>query len=215
MSKPDYETELKAALKANVADIPKLLAAGDSNLMGKIAGFAERFGYEIGQVLIEVKNNPMFAAWFAVSPSRQNIYEVIAAKHIEKLLNVRDFRKLGTGELSVLQGSVRSRKDLVKDGGRTNAKTIDFEWKTGDKTIYVSHKYTRDEGGAQDNQYHDLQQFIREARDSTREDAVFIAIADGPYYEGRRITDLKNLANGRNTFAITIDELDKLLEQFT
>lgn len=47
------------------------------------------------------------------------------------------------------------------------AKTIDFEWDYKGYKIYASHKYTKDRGGAQDNQYKDLQEFIRQCREST------------------------------------------------
>mgnify|MGYP000241638231 CR=1 FL=1 len=212
MPKPDYAAEHKKALRANAAAIPAQVLAGDANLKKKIANFAERHGYTVDEVLKKIKKDPMFAAHFAVDPSRQNLYETIAARYIGALPLVNDFKKLHNGALSVLQGAVMSKKELDKQGGTSRAKTIDFAWDTCGKQIYASHKYTRDEGGAQDNQYGDIQQFIREARDSTLKNTIFLAIVDGPYYEGARLSVLKSLANNRNVFAMSIDELPRWLK---
>ena len=215
MRSPNYEGEHQKALRANAAAIPKLLKAGDDNLLEKVTNFAARFGFDLKDVLKKVEKDVMFAAHFAVSPSRQNIYENIAAQHIGTLPNVKNFQKLPTGALSVSQGAVMSRAELARHGGRSGAKTVDFTWEVGKTRVYASHKYTKEEGGAQDNQYQDLQQFIKEARDSSLKSTVFIAIADGPYYKGRRLKNLKSLANGRNVFALSIDELPGLLKKFS
>lgn len=213
MSRPDYEGEFIKQLRKNAAAIPAQLAAGDKNLAKKIATFAERHGYSVGRIVKKIKEDLVFAAHFAVDPAKQKIHENIAAKHIKKLKNVQNFNQLSHGALSVLQGAVMSRVELLARGGTSRAKTIDFMWITCGKRVYASHKYTRGEGGAQDNQYADMQQFIREARDSTLKDTIFIAIADGEYYNKSRIDNLKSLANERNVFAIPIEELPALLKK--
>ena len=50
---------------------------------------------------------------------------------------------------------------------KPQSKSIDFSWNTKDYTIYASHKYTKDEGGHQTNQYEDLQNFITAANNSS------------------------------------------------
>ena len=74
--------------------------------------------------------------------------------------------------------------------------------------MYATHKYTLDGGGAQDNQYMDLHAFINETNQSRAPQAIFIAIADGPYYGTRdtlrnatRIEALRQAANGKTVFA--------------
>lgn len=67
-----------------------------------------------------------------------------------------------------------------------NTKTIDFKWKHSKKVVYASHKYIKDEGGAQDNQFSDVMAFISvAAKILTKEPeyAIFVAICDGPYFQ--------------------------------
>ena len=103
-------------------------------------------------------------------------------------------------------------------GATAQAKTIDFFWKTGDLIVYASHKYTKSSGGAQDNQYKDLKDFISEANHSNLPKTIFLAIADGSYYSSKdsesgvsKLQRLKDLANRRNVFALTIAELERFL----
>ena len=102
---------------------------------------------------------------------------------------------------------------------KPKSKSIDFYWECGSKKFYAFHKYTKDSGGHQDNQYRDLQVFIGEANTSGIKDSYFLAIADGDYYStnnGRarttKIERLKQIANGKNVFAMTSDELPKFLD---
>ena len=72
-------------------------------------------------------------------------------------------------------------------------------------------------GGNQGNTFTDVEQFLREANESRLPDTVFMAICDGEFYEGKgpsgltRLQELKDIANRRNVFAISIDELDDFL----
>ena len=111
-----------------------------------------------------------------------------------------------------------TRKELTQRGGNPAAKTIDFQWQTGKYTVYATHKYTKESGGAQDNQYSDLHLFIKEANESHSSDDAFVAIADGPYYNlpntirgATKIESLRQASNKRNVFACTMDDLSKLL----
>lgn len=160
----------------------------------------------------------MFRAFFAKDPAKQKIHENIAASFIESLPGVKNFKQLGHGDMFVLRGGVLSHEEYKKSGATTKAKTIDFSWSINGKNIYASHKYTRASGGAQDNQYADLQEFIREANDSNLANTYFLAIADGDYYKMKdstagvpKIDRLKRLANQRNVFALSIGELEAWL----
>lgn len=87
---------------------------------------------------------------------------------------------------------------------------------------YVSHKYTKDEGGAQDNQYKDIQEFLKNSRDTSLKNTIFLAICDGDYYKQKdsktgditKIERLKKLTDNKTVFVITIDELKTFLRKF-
>ena len=113
-----------------------------------------------------------------------------------------------------------TKKEVSKFGGRKSAKTIDFLWFTKGYKIYASHKYTKEGGGGQDNQYADLQEFIKEANQSNLTNTMFIALADGRYYQNmdsdagmKKVDFLKKLANRQNVFALSIGELENWLSQ--
>lgn len=181
--------------------------------------FSSRFGFPIKTIKRKVKEDVMFRAFFAKDPAKQKIHENIAARFIKSLPSVRDFHQLGHAALFVLRGGILTQKEYKKSGATSKAKTIDFSWTTSKKTVYASHKYTRASGGAQDNQYSDLQEFIREANESNLPNTYFVAIADGNYYKTRdavagvlKTERLKRLANRRNVFSLTIGELEQWLE---
>ena len=127
-----------------------------------------------------------------------------------------EFKKLPTNSTVIVNGAIMTKKQLRDHGGATEAKTIDFYWKYNGAEFYAAHKYTKEEGGSQGNQYKDLQTFIKQAGPTTKENTYFVAIADGEFYlqnDGQagipRIERLKNLASN-NVFACTICELEKL-----
>ena len=211
----DYETLFKEQYKANVRDTPRIARSGEID--EKIKNFCQLHGFEKEEVLEQIETNNIVAACFAINPNKQNFYERTAGDFIEKINGVTEFEILPTNKLVVSNGAVTSKNDLDKQGGSTTAKTIDFTWKYGGAKFYASHKYTKQEGGAQGNQYKDLQAFITEARQTTLKNTYFIAIADGDFYLQndrqagmRRIEWLKNQASN-SVFACTICELEELM----
>lgn len=220
MPRPNYEDEFVQAIRANLTRVIEQLDAGDTGLLKKIGTFASRFELAIDVVEQKIREDEMFRAFFAKDPGKQKIHENIAAAFIEHTPGVEDFEQLAHDKLVVIQGAVRSRKEVRAEGATARAKTIDFMWSTRGKKIYVSHKYTKGSGGGQDNQYRDLQEFIREANESNLRDTYFLAIADGDYYDRTdtnshttKLQHLKDLANRRNVFALSIDELETWLSE--
>lgn len=218
MRKPDYRKEFSAAMRRNILEVRSLLTNKDKGLALKVKNWAARYGHDAPSVERKIRADAMFAAVFAKDPGKQKIHENTAAKFIKSLKGVSNFKQLGHGALVVSQGAIMTPRQLAAHGGASRAKTIDFEWDSYGKKIYASHKYTFESGGAQDNQYKDLQEFIRQASDSQKEKTLFLAIADGEYYahankQGRsRMQSLRNLANNRNVFALTSEELPAFLK---
>lgn len=215
MPKPDYEEAFVRAIRANLVKVIEQLDAGDAGLEKKIATFSSRFAFAADAVEQKIRADEMFRAFFAKDPGKQKIHENIAAAFIERMPGVENFKQLAHDGLVVIQGAVRPRKEVRAEGATARAKTVDFMWDLHGTKIYASHKYTKQGGGAQDNQYRDLQEFIREANESNLRNAYFLAIADGDYYKSTdanahttKLQHLKDLANRRNVFALSIDELE-------
>ncbi len=113
-------------------------------------------------------------------------------------------------------------KGTELEGQAKDIKSIDFEWEVGAFKFFASHKYTKDGGGAQDNQYEDIQNFLRHTRDCNLKNTIFLAICDGEYYLTKdsktgditKIERLKRLTDGKTSFVMQIDELKEFLAEF-
>ena len=204
-----------------MADVVPLIEERDEETLRKIKNFADRFGFSLKVVLDEICARPVLQAVFAKEPGRQGTHEKLAASFIKKIPHVSAFGVLGKNKYVVVQGGVMLRKDARKSGTADRAKSLDFTWKLGDFEFYASHKYTKEGGGAQDNQYEDLKGFIEAANASNRRFTIFLAMADGPYYETMdtgagvsRLQRLKDLANRRNVFAVSSYDLEAFLKDF-
>ena len=182
MSGDIYSDALKKQRRDNFERVKPDLDKGEPNLLQKISRFAIKYDVEEEYVKTEIRNgHKITLAYFSKDPSRQNFYERVAADYIRnRIEGVKNFRNLANNELYVCRGKIIRRQDLKE---YPTAKTIDFSWEYERYQVYVSHKYTHESGGAQDNAYKDLQSFIQEARENRDDDHVFIAIADGAYYQ--------------------------------
>ncbi|MDR1008779.1 MAG: hypothetical protein LBL52_00825 [Rickettsiales bacterium] len=213
----DYNSEYKNRLKQNVRNVIDEL--GSDGMKLKISNWANKFEYTFDAVLEKIEKDEMFRCVFAKDPSTQNFYQTLAAQYIESLQHVREFKVLpvgGSEALYLVNGKLLTGEALGKSAKDT--KSIDFTWKTGKYTIYASHKYTKTSGGAQDNQYIDVQNFLKNAFDNNQKDAKFVAICDGDYYLGKdastgyesKLERLRNLT-GNNSFAFTINQIPEFL----
>ena len=219
---PDFEKEYIKSVRENDRDVIDLLDKNDGGIIKKINNFSEKHGFSIFSIKKKIKDDPHFRAFFAKDPAKQKIHENIVAEFIKSLPGVTKFKQLSHGDTALLRGALISKKDIIKFGGQNSAKTIDFVWETKGKKIIASHKYTKEGGGAQDNQYADLQEFIREANQSNLPNTFFLAIADGDYYKKvahsigiKKIDRLKKIANRENVFTLSVEELETWLSQLS
>lgn len=198
---------------ADLDDAVALLRKEYEDLRTKIGKFAEKWSLAPDEIVSSLKNaDGLLLLCFAKDPGKQTFHQHYAAKWLGNLPFVENFRELparGDGALYLYEGKVISHDDKK---GKETSKSIDFAWKYsfGDKTLnfYATHKYTREEGGAQDNQYQDVKIFHAHAKKCVDKNCLFLSITDGPYYwqnDNERICML-NSANfkGTNNLATTI-----------
>jgi len=217
----EYENAIQNKNRENANAVPNELHT--PTFKKKINNFCKRHGFCENDVIdiikSESKAGEIVRAFFAKDPKKQNIFEKMACEFIEAM-GVDEFENLPNNELIVTNGAVMDRKTFKSKGGTAQAKTIDFKWKYKGATFYASHKYTKESGGAQDNQYKDLQAFIKDANHTTLDNTYFIVIADGPYYNTRdgetgksRIDTLKSKAHPPAVHACTMGELETLMKE--
>ena len=145
-------------------------------MMVKIKNWAEKFNYDYEIIKKKILDDEIFACVFVKDPRKQNIYEKTAAKYISSIEGISEFKKLPNSGKNALY----INKGVLCHNKKGESKSIDFIWKFKDITFLASHKYTKDSGGGQDNQYNDIMHFLKNSREN--QDYYFLAICDGPYY---------------------------------
>ena len=213
----DYEAKYKEVFRQNVNDTPKAAIAGE--LDRKIDNFCKLHDFDRNKVIREIQNNRMLAAMFAKNPNKQNFYANLAAEYIKNIPGVSNFNQVNN-KLYLLGGGVFKHQELKARNASNKAISIDFVWNFSDQVIYATHKYTKGVGGSQKSAYKDVQEFIKEANDSTSSNKFFLAIADGDHYQTLdnsvgmlRLKRLQNLSNNNQVFACSINSLEELLNR--
>ena len=115
----------------------------------------------------------MFAASFAKDPIKQNYTGALA----EQILQVKH---LPNNAISFSENG-----DICGTCAATNSKPVDFI----KDNIYITQKYTRGKGGAQDNQYRDVIQFLTYGSKKHK----VAAYVDGSYYTEQKRNELKSI----------------------
>lgn len=165
----------------------------DEHLENKIQMFVERTGLNQEQ-LLNIKDKILALDEFAISifmkdPKRQNVYERILLDYLtENGINVKKLPASGKNALYCKSGRI---ENIQKKERPKELKSLDFEIKIDNKVIYLVHKYTNEDGGAQDNQYNDVIHQLNNL-DSNTTSNVWLCL-DGPYYTKERIKYLKSI----------------------
>jgi hypothetical protein len=205
--KIDYRTKFSEQLQENISKVRNEI--DNTDFVFKITNYAEKFGRDYNEVRQLILTHDFFAEGFAKDPAKQNIYEKLAADYIKSIDIVENFKNLpNSSKMFVVDGEVTNQRD-------NDVKSIDFTFNVGEYNFYCSHKYIKAlNGGAQDNQYNDIRNFLRNCDKKSEGDNFFLAICDGPYFTSKLET-LNNDFGSDNVKAITIDELEDLLTEIT
>lgn len=132
-------------------------------------------------------------------PGRQTIHEQAQYDFLRSHgIQIQLLPKHGSRSLHIADGVVGTT--------RGSTKSIDAIIEIGGVPHYATMKYTKDSGGAQDNQCADVRAFIDAANGCN---AQFIALLDGPYYEG------KFAAKYNNVYVFTSDQLVEMAARDT
>ena len=156
----------------------------------KIANHAARFAesWTTAELVDRIIEDDLVASFFAKDPKRQNKSEASVVSKFQ--LHNREIESLpngGPNSITVYEGKIHK-------GERINGcKSVDFRlnnWLCG-------HKTTDSRGGAQDNQFNDLCEFIKQAViycERNQDEWKFAALCDGNYYTPEKRQFMTQLA---------------------
>lgn len=164
--------------------------------------------YTKEEVINKINTDEMFAKLFIKDPVQQSCYQKYCADYISTYASVISCQTLpgsGPSALYCYKGKLCRKKDIpVNDTKLVKSIDLKVEYETlGGQvvTIYASHKHTRKDGGNQSNQWYDLIHFSEHASISTEPNTIYVALADGPYYEhttDEGITKMEHLRKREN-----------------
>ncbi len=210
---PDYIALELTEWQANAAQVSIDLANRDASLLDRIKTFESTFGHTQASIEAAIATDPMFAATFAKSPSRADFDKREALAWLTQRLNLPVTRLPKTGQ-QVLY--VLDNGDIAPFTGELKpSKALTFKWIIDDITYYAVHKYTRQSGGAQKNQFTATARTLENFQNATNPNVVLIIITDGDYYTVQKKTLLANLENTTTpkSFAVPIQYVPWVITQ--
>lgn len=182
-------------------------------MRSKETGISER---KISQKLSE--RDGQIVQWFFVKdPKRQKKDEGLVAEYIQNISGVNNFVNLpnsGHYTKHVIEGKIVLGKDLPEGLEKEKLpKSIDFEFEYKKYKVYVSHKFTNESGGGQEDFKRELGTFLTEAKKSKSRKILFLAIGDGGFNK-KNSEYWKTQGDKKKTFAMGIEVLSHFLTHF-
>ena len=189
----DFHSFLSACnqeyLRRNDLEVIEAAVARNSDLVERVEHFRndkltreERDATSVDDVLMAIQRSVVVRACFRKDPGRQSIHEKTQLEWIRRHRHP-DIVKLKSakGGYIIADGNL-----VVAETGRPSNATKTFDTFDVSRNAYGILKYSTTEGGAQDNQYKDVKDFVRQilafyaAHPGARE--LFEFYLDGPYY---------------------------------
>lgn len=185
----------KQLIKDNLDDLQEHLQNPD--YQKKIYNFAKKFGFSIDDVNHAIQDNLFLAACFSKDPSKQNFTEKLVAE----VLGVEKLSPAGENCIRFDENG-----DIVSTNKGNVSKSADFYI----DNRYYTQKYTNETGGAQDNQYKDVVDFL--VKGSKKH--LVGAIVDGAYWtSGHKAKLIEMFKENPNVVITSVDELRGLKDE--
>ena len=179
----------KQLIQDNLDDLQEHLQNPD--YQKKVYNFATKFGFSVDEVNRAIQENLFLAACFAKDPSKQNFTEKLVAE----VLGVEKLSPSGENCIRFDENG-----DIVSINKGNVSKSADFYI----DNRYYTQKYTNETGGAQDNQYKDVVDFL--VKGSKKH--LVGAIVDGAYWtSGHKAKLIEMFKDNPNVVITSVDEL--------
>lgn len=186
----NYELEERIKRDSNILQMRRNMVGNkiDNQLKLKVENFSIKFNLDFDFVKNKLLNDDLFILHFIKDPQKQSFHQNLAFKYLKNIQGIFKSELLpacGNNALYVSNGNVLSGSDLATSN---IGKSIDFKWEIKGKdggliTCYATHKHTKSAGGSQDNQFRDVESFIKHSQSCNSVKFYFFAICDGPYYQ--------------------------------
>ena len=184
---------------------PKEITDLDAKQLKKIKNHSKRYGHTIEEVLDAVLNNEVaFRSIVGKSPERMDYYETTLVSYLNQIKIVKHAVKLpksGPNAKYIVDGKIH-----IGGGRRNDVKSLDIEITfRNEEQLYLVHKYTMEDGGAQDNQFREAKETLKNVYTRGGKIGVNLgAILDGDYYVKLRKKSLTKLEQAKNEHPDTI-----------
>lgn len=170
-------------IQQNLLDVRENLNQPDYQL--KISNYCKKFNFDLNDVKEQIMSNDLVASFFAKDPLKQNFTEKLTAE----LLKVNPMPQQGKNCIRF-----NERGEIVSTRTSKTSKAADFCI----NEVYVTQKYTRGRGGAQDNQYNDVVDFLSKGSIQHR----VAAIVDGSFWDEGKRSELKECFKNNTNVSI-------------
>lgn len=156
----------------------------------KIKNYAKKYSLNEEDIVKGIKENDIIASFFCKDPSKQNFTE----KLVSEILGVKALPQSGKNCIRFdTKGEIHSFKRV------DSSKSADFLI----NNVYITQKYTRGAGGAQDNQYNDVVDFLIKGSKQHK----CAAILDGSFWETKREELVNYFKDNHNVKILSMDDV--------
>lgn len=203
----NYAKAVKAQQKQNLKLVTG--ASPDQRMRAKIKREAKRIQASERAILHLYQKSPTFRKYLAPKASRQSVHETAFFEALVRTFGKDSVVKLpssGKNALYLEKGKVVSQS---KKSPWNLSKSVDFMVEVEGTKFYICHKYTKQEGGSQDNQYADIQSVMLQGRGCQK--GHVIAVCDGEYYTPERMAHLNKHFTTKRVHVCTSEVLDTLI----
>lgn len=191
----------------NLAELRNCL--NESWVIAKVENYLERNrfvlkGYTVQNIIEKIKTDDCFALYFIKDPNKQNDIEKIIGKELSTTNGINNFVNYpSTIKLFVVNGEITNNRPIT-------GKSIDYSCTTNKgRQVYFTQKYTKGNGGAQDNQFQDVVNFL--SNTVGNDECIFVALVNGSYYTEAKMNILKEFER-ENVIVCGFEKIGEILE---
>lgn len=178
----------KELLLKNFIDLRKNINSPDYTY--KIRNYCNKYNFDIKEVQQRILTDDIIASFFIKDPFKQNFIENL----ISNLLGIKRLPQMGKNCIRFdREGNICSEKSIAM------TKSVDFII----KDAFITQKYTRNQGGAQDNQFQDVINFLNAGSIKNKVGALL----DGEYWEEKRGILKAYYKTNENVIILCMDDL--------
>lgn len=212
---PDYDAIEATMWIENSKEVITRLNEMDENILKRIQTYIDRFNYSRSDVENKIRQDPMFAAFFAKEPRRQSFHEIVACNWLQQALELKVEQLPQTGKNAMYVTSDGMIMTIPKNE-RKPSKSLDFYWTKGTTDFYAMHKYTKEGGGNQDSQYKEMVELLQNFTRALNNKNVLFVIVDGRYYDATKMDKLQRLTRKTDpkSFAVHIQDVPDIVKRY-